>query len=342
MPPAKRKRLEKKAPKPEEEVKGRPVCISCGASPSRQKGYFHVSHALMYRANGYLPYCNECVEKWYQAYLTMYDGDTKRAVRRMCMKLDLYFSEEIYELATKLQDKDSLIKSYINRINIYRMLDKNFDTTLDEEAAKGGYSYSPVADALGDDGIPHASEEVKMFWGPGYTKEQYHELEERRKYWMSKYPEGTILDIGEEALLRQICSLEIDINRDRASGKSVGNNMSTLNTLIGSMNLKPAQRKESESDAEFDNIPFGVWIKRWENTRPVPEPEPEMRDVDGIVRYIDTWFRGHLAKMCGIKNGYSKLYEDEIAKMRVERPEYDEEDDETMFYDIFASPEDAE
>lgn len=59
--------------------------------------------------------------------------------------------------------------------------------------------------------------------------------------------------------------------------------------------------------------------------------------MDGIVRYITVWFLGHLCKMLGIKNTYCKLYEDEIAKMRIERPEYEDEDDETMFNDIFSS-----
>ena len=46
--------------------------------------------------------------------------------------------------------------------------------------------------------------------------------------------------------------------------------------------------------------------------------------------------------MLGIKNSYCKLYEDELAKMRIERPEYDDEDDETMFNDIFSANKDAE
>jgi hypothetical protein len=166
-----------------------------------------------------------------------------------------------------------------------------------------------------------------MFWGPGYTKEQYHELEERRKYWMSKYPEGTILDIGEEALLRQICSLEIDINRDRASGKSVGNNMSTLNTLIGSMNLKPTQRKEAEAEAEADMTPLGVLLKKWEDKEPVPEPDDDFKDVDGIIKYISTWFFGHLCEMLHRDGPYKDAYNEELAKYTVERPEYGDEDE---------------
>ena len=56
---------------------------------------------------------------------------------------------------------------------------------------------------------------------------------------------------------------------------------------------------------------------------------------DGIVRYISTWFLGHLCKMLHIKNSYSRMYEDAIEKLRVDRPELDEEDDEDLFNDIF-------
>ena len=151
---------------------------------------------------------------------------------------------------------------------------------------------------------------------------------------MSKFPEGIELDVGTEALIRQICSLELDINRDRIAGKSVDKSVNALNNLLGSANLKPTQQKQ-DGDNSNENTPFGVWIRRWETQRPIPEPDPDLEDVDGIVRYISIWFLGHLCKMLGIKNTYCKLYEEEIDKMRVDRPEYEDEDDETVFNDIF-------
>lgn len=83
------------------------------------------------------------------------------------------------------------------------------------------------------------------------------------------------------------------------------------------------------------NNTFGALIKVWENERPIPEPDPEMRDVDGIVKYISIWFFGHLCKMLRINNSYSRLYEAEMAKLRVEKPEYADEDDEQLFDDMF-------
>lgn len=85
---------------------------------------------------------------------------------------------------------------------------------------------------------------------------------------------------------------------------------------------------------------FGEWIRKWENSRPIPEPDPELQDVDGIIKYIDIWFRGHLCKMLNIKNSRTKLYDDTIEQMRIERPEYEEDDDETMFENIFGGGDD--
>ena len=43
-----------------------------------------------------------------------------------------------------------------------------------------------------------------------------------------------------------------------------------------------------------------------------------------------------LYKMLGIKNTYCKLYEDEMERLRVKTPEFEDEDDESMFNNIFS------
>jgi hypothetical protein len=45
--------------------------------------------------------------------------------------------------------------------------------------------------------------------------------------------------------------------------------------------------------------------------------------------------------MLGIKNTYCKLYEDEMARLRVERPDLDEEDDEGAFNEIFGESDES-
>ena len=144
------------------------------------------------------------------------------------------------------------------------------------------------------------------------------------------------MDVGERAVIKQICMLEVTINRDTAQGKAIDRTVNSLNALLGSANLKPVQKKKDDSlDANTEATPFGVWIRKIENTRPISEPDPELKDVDGIIRYISVWFLGHLCKMLKIDNKYSRLYEEEMAKLRVERPEYEGEDEESVFEDIF-------
>lgn len=323
------------------------ICSKCGKKYSRRKGFFPVSYAILHKGIGHIPVCKECIDTMYNTYLAQCNN-AKDAVRQLCRKLDLYWSESVYDLAQRKSTTRSMMTQYIAKINTVSYAGKSYDDTLSEEGTL--WNFTPeineesveVADVTPIEAVEiETPEEIIAFWGSGYSDEMYRELEQRRQYWMSKFPEGIELDVGTEALIRQICSLELDINRDRIAGKSVDKSVNALNNLLGSANLKPAQQKADGDNAQ-ENTPFGVWIRRWETQRPVPDPDPELEDVDGIVRYISIWFLGHLCKMLGIKNTYCKLYEEEIAKMRVDRPEYEDEDDETMFNDIFGSSPEEE
>ena len=98
-----------------------------------------------------------------------------------------------------------------------------------------------------------------------------------------------------------------------------------------SANLQPLQEDTNDKNGEK---PIGVMIKMFENERPIQKCRPEWEDVDGIVKYITIYFLGHLCKMLGWNNRYSVLYEEEMAKYRVEVPELEEADDEDVFNHI--------
>lgn len=321
------------------------VCRKCGVAYGRLKGNFPISYAQLHKGVGYLPYCRSCVDSMYDAYLAEC-GDTKRAVRQMCRKLDLYWNEKSFEAVEKTTSNRSMMTGYIARVNGLKQAGKSYDDTLREENAMWEWNATlgseptpqPVAhqheaeDAVNVIEVP---EDVIEFWGSDFEPEFVMKLDKRYKHWT----DGAELDKGSVSLYKQICILEEMINRDAAEGKPVDKNMNMLNTLLGSLNQKPVQKKEADSSS--DNTTFGEWIRKWENLRPIPEPDPELRDVDGIVRYITVFFFGHLARMLGIKNAYSKLYDEEIAKLRVDRPEFDGDDDETMFNEIFSSGDDG-
>ena len=327
------------------------ICTRCGTEYSRRKGYFPVSYAILYKGIGYIPVCKTCIDSMFNSSLSQCN-DAKKAVRQMCRKLDLFWSETVYEIVSRKSTTRSMMTQYIAKINTVTYAGKSYDDTLSEDGTLWSFGVSEPVLAepiIEDDSIPdepqeididEIPDEVKAFWGSGYSPLMYLELEQRRSYWMSRFPSDVELDIGTEALIRQICSLELDINRDRAAGRSVEKSVTALNTLLGSANLKPVQKKQDDTDIALANTPMGVWLYRYENKRPLPEVDDDLKDVSGIKKYIFTWM-GHLCKMLGIKNTYSKMYDDEIARLRVEHPEYDGDDDETMMSEVLSEDGDT-
>lgn len=322
------------------------VCNKCGKAYGKISGAFYRSYASLYKGRQYLPFCKDCVDGMFEAYLAEC-GDKKSAMRQMCRKLDLYWNEKAFEAIDNQTTNRTAVAAYLQKINSVKKAGKSYDDTLREEGClwvwpydyrehaviDGNESEQDVGDAEEEETVP---EEVIAFWGSGYTPSMYKELEQRRRYYMSSFPDESDDNVGLSSMIRQICALELDINRDRANGKDVSKSVTTHNTLLGGLGLKPTQN--DVADASFEKTPMGVWIDRFENKRPIPEPDPEFQDTDGIIKYITVWFLGHLCKMLGIRNSYCKLYEEEIAKLRVEHSEYEEEDDENLFNDIFTSP----
>lgn len=323
-------------------------CYKCGRAFSKKKGYFYVNHSQLYRGLGYLSICKECVDSIYEGYLVRSNGDQKSSLRKLCRKLDLYWNESLYESSVSRSTSRTLVSQYIQKLGtVQQYINKCYDDTILEEAKnskKAREEARPVENAESVN-IEHVverieiSDDVKDFWGPGYTPEMYMQLEQRRQYWMSRLSNAEGIDIGTEALIRQICSLEIDINRDRTAGKSIDKSVNALNTLIKTANLNPTQPKE-DIDASANNTPLGVWIYKFENERPLPEIDEDMKDVNKVKKYIFTWM-GHICKMVGLKNYYSKLYDEEIERLRVERPEYEDEDDEDLIVDVFSGGGDS-
>lgn len=333
------------------------ICPICGTGYIKRKGYFPVSYGKLYKGIGYMPYCRSCIDSIYSQYLAQCK-DSKIAVRQTCRKLDLYWNENIFDSVVKKSSIRSLMTQYIVRINSVSCAGKSYDDTLLDEGALWSFNTSQDTEDL----QPEASEEnttsdddvtddieipqsVIDFWGSGYPSEMYVQLEQRRKYYASKFPDAFSNsggnDIGSDVLMRQLCNLEVSISKDAASGKSIDKSVNSLNTLIGSLNLKPAQKKSDEMDSSIANTPMGVWLFRYENKRPLPEIDKSLQDVNHIKKYVFTWF-GHICKMLGIKNGYTRMYEEEIDRLRVEKPEYEDEDDETLLIDAYSEIQDGD
>lgn len=334
----------KGAIKNQESKRGRPPkhalvrCTRCGKEYGTRNQNFSKSQSPLYVENDkFLPVCKSCINELYENYRESYQDD-RAAIRRICMMFDLYWSDEAYNSIKKTPSAQSNIMAYIRVSGLRQFNDKTFDNTLEEESRKERtISYMDAMDGSSSD--REVSPEIIEFWGSGLTPSYYRELEQQLKKW-TEGRDMEDIDIGEITVIKKICLLEVMINQDIASGnnKSVEKNVRALDALLGSANLKPVQlqqQKTGVADEKDAMTPFGVWIRKIEDDRPIPEPEEQFKDVDGIAKYISVWFLGHLSKVLNINNRYSNLYEEEIAELTVERPEYEGYDDEEILEDIF-------
>lgn len=324
-------------------------CLKCGVVYKTQRGTFQISQSPIYlENNAHIPVCNNCIDELYSKYLSMLHDDAA-AAERVCMKFDIYWNPDIWQSTNKLPPSGSRIRAYTMRCNLQKTVGKTYDNTILENKARS-YGVSSIDEMVEIETSKDVStdesaasytpdKETILFWGGGFTPDFYYELNQRYDRWTKDLDKP--LDIAVEALYKQICIQESTINRNIASGKSIEQGQKTLSDLLGALNAKPVQKKDDDDSSEVNETPLGVWGKIWEENRPIPDDE-EMKDSASLVRYISVWFMGHLGKMLGMKNAYSKMYEDEMEKWRVQRPEFVEEDDNDLFDDIFGDVGDGD
>ena len=303
-------------------------CCCCGKKYIKQKGNFTFSQSPMYKGNNsYLPICNNCIENLIEQYTEIL-GTQDEAIKRVCMHWDIYYNESVLQSSRKTSADQSRFKNYIRHLNLSQTKDKTYDDYLLDESKKTIDTIEDI-EQLNKESEIKVKEKMVKFWGLGYKPEQYKYLQDEYNDWIARNEANTK---AQQELFKALAISQLRIREESiVKGGKVKEALETFQNLLGSANLKPTQTNDN---ALADQQTFGTLIKRWEDERPIPEPEPEWKDVDGIVKYISVYFLGHLCKMMNIKNSYSRMYEEEMAKYTVQKPEY-EGDDEALFDAVF-------
>lgn len=299
-------------------------CPTCGSSYKGLDDNFPSSQSELYSGWDYhLPICKKCLDRMFEHYTEVYGGDEDHAIRRICEKYDIYYNISLLNASRKITKNRSRIHTYVSRYNLNQYAGKTFDTTLDEERKEGVIeTFDDVKDAK------KAKLKTVKFFGTGFEDDDYAFLEDEYLDWTTRHECSTK---AQEEVFKQICYAQLDILKAKRKALPTKDLTKTLQDLLATANLQPKQTKDN---ALAEQNTFGTLIRKWENEKPIPEPDEEWKDVDGIVRYVTVYFLGHLCKMMGIKNSYSRMYENEMSKYKVEKPEY-EDDDEALFDAVF-------
>jgi len=190
------------------------------------------------------------------------------------------------------------------------------DTTLFDERKAISNTKKIKASSLSEEEL----NELIDFFGEGYEEKDYIYLSSEYEDFLNRYEvDSKTL----ENLIKEICLTQLDIRKKRAQGDKVDAQQKTLQDLLGSSNLKPVQENASSGVAEAET--FGTLIRKFENEHPIPEPHDSWKDVDGIGRYVRTFFLGHMARMFGKENPYEEEYNEIIGEYTVKPPSKEED-----------------
>lgn len=314
-------------------------CLSC--NKVCDSGDFYNSDSGLYESIGKIPYCKSCLEKFYQHYLkeckkAEYTSPERKAVERICMTLDIYYSDDILDsvmeqLETKRTDA-TLIILYIKQVKLYQYRKKNYDTTLQERYLKIKNDNFVMSDY--EEQVTERSENIQKaekFFGTGFTDEDYLYLYEQYNDWTARHECETK---SQEEIFKRLCFTQLELLKATRNKEDTKDLNATYLKQLEAAKLQPKQNKgETVSDTQT----FGTLIDKWENTRPVPEIDEDLKDVDKIGKYINIFFKGHLSRMMGIKNAPCKAYDDFMKQFSVKKPEYesDDGDSEALFDALF-------
>lgn len=317
-------------------------CLRCNEPYDSNE--FYDSDSDLHESIGKIPYCRECLDKFYQSYLKKYKtleypNPERKAIERICMFLDIYYSDKIFDAAVKDSETKvdaTLVALYFRQVKLYQYRKKNYDTTIHDKykVMKDGGSIMSVYTEHDE----KQSDEIKAaakFFGSGFSNDDYIFLHEQYTDWTTRHECETK---SQEEMFKQICFTQLELLKATRAKQDTKDLNATFLKQLEAAKLQPKQNK---GETTANNQTFGTLIDKWENTRPIPEIDEDLQDVDKIGLYLDVFFKGHLAKMMGLKNGLSNLYTKFMKKYTVEKPEYDsDEDSEVIFDAIFGSNND--
>lgn len=311
-------------------------CFNCGKEYVDTN--YYKSHSNFYKNIGKIPYCKQCIGGLYEYYLDKYTNEgcltpEKNAVKRICMAFDIYFNIDAFDSAmNKRKNRNiniSALGAYMNLIQLSQYKGRSYDNTISDEEKENFVASVP---AIISDSV-EVDEKIINFFGSGFKDEDYKFLNREYEDWIARHECKTK---AQEEVFKRLCFKQLEILKATQKGEDTKDLDATFQKLLETAKLQP---KQNSGDTMADNQTFGTLIDKWENERPLPEIDEELKDVDKIAWYIDVFFKGHLSKMMGLKNGLSNLYTKFMKKYTVEKPEYaDEENSEVLFDAIFGKP----
>lgn len=268
------KQLTKVKPIDAKDIRTSFYCVTCGKEYTEQKKNFSYSQSPLFRGNNcYLPICNHCLDNITEQYADLLSSE-ENALKRVCMKFDIYINDSIIATAMKANADESKIKKIIRQSNLRQNKDKTYDTYLNEiknyaidtpdglDAYMQSRAYeTPLDDSDKDEIIiaERSREEKKAavekgieLFGMGYYPDEYIEMLNHYKLLKAQTDDD---DTMQDIYIKEACEKHILKMRCRDDVDKFDKMSKSYTQTVKEANLKKSVKNEvNESENTWGNF----------------------------------------------------------------------------------------
>ena len=239
------------------------ICCTCGRQYDKYATNFPKAQSEIWAARDhYLPICKNCLDDLYEHYLDVYGGDDKKAIRRICMGFDIYYSDKILDACATTKKSQSLIHSYLSKSNLIQYRDKHdiltYDITLDEERDERAEAIEEaLEDAETEKVRTRVTAEAYQRWGTGAF--EINESRILEDHYQMLHRNNPNIDNTQEIFVKTLCQLNLMMtqamrDKDYDTYAKINDQYSKTFTKAG---LKTVEEKDASNEATF-GVTLGV------------------------------------------------------------------------------------
>lgn len=270
----------------EESVIPQNFCYCRKCQKVKRSSFFFKAVDLEIDQSGFFSICKECTDELYKKALEAEYGSVQKAVLYLCRKLNVKYSDEAIDAATKqIQSSNWNPDKFFG---VYRA--KLLAVGKSQFGASTGLEYEDNPTIIMNEDYNNDEEgfteedynRLKSFWGTTYSQDEMAVLEGKYMRWSESHSINTE---SERVLLKLICIKEFEIDKAIAGNSSTTILLKEFQELLKTSGLNPSSAVAAGTNKSQET--WGNFVKMVEETEPAEfyKDDSLFKDFDNINEY---------------------------------------------------------
>ena len=276
--------------------------------------HFYSATDMVLDKNSLMSVCKDCISEIYVRLFQSENG-LEKAMLRLCRMLNWSYNEQTLDSTKKQLETQQKTPDDTSVPGIYKA---RMITSAKKGIKRGGGQdavdltfYEPtssieISDPLldGDD----SSDTLREKWGDGMSYSDYVFLEKKLSEWKRDY---SCQNKAELFLMKELSFKELELQKARIEGKGVDSILKSMDILLKSSALTPAQNNAAASGKTVDT--WSMLIKQIEQTQPAEfyKDKALFKDYDKIGVYISNYIKRPIMNFIGAGKSFELVNDDD-------------------------------